>query len=203
MTNSYPFVVAPQQPRKLPLGEIENTGVPLQSAVTTAAEHLSQHGYVILEQVLSPAMVLQLRQTLDELLKQERLTPYEPGDGSAQPGDDELAEYLSDSYSTSPDELQRIMRRIRYTRAQNQDTPWPVGPQKINKTFMHIPNLFDHDRSQYVRNLPAKNRVVRSAGRESSHSRYRSSPVRRRLCAGRYHGNQHRPRHRRWSVAPG
>lgn len=156
MTNSYPLVVAPQQPRKLPLGKIKNLDVPLQSAVTTAADHLSQHGYVILEQVLSPAMVLQLRQTLDELLKQERLTPYEPGDGSAQPGDDELAEYLSDSYSPSPDELQRIMRRIRYTRAQNQDTPWPVGPKKINKTFMHIPNLFDHDRSQYVRNLPAK-----------------------------------------------
>ncbi len=48
------------------------------------------------------------------------------------------------------------MRRIRHTRAQNLDTPWPVAPSSINKTFLHLPTLFDDDASQRIWHLIAK-----------------------------------------------
>ncbi len=130
------------------------------NAVLKAAEHLNQHGYVVLEDVLTQAMVERWREVLDVLLTQEQDSPFDPGDGPSHPEDNEIEELLAESYSLSSEELQRIMRRIRYTRAQNYDTPWPTGPRKINKTFMHIPNLFDHDRSQYVRNLPGKTELA-------------------------------------------
>ena len=129
-------------------------------AVLKAAEHLNQHGYVVLEGVLTQAMVKCWREVLDVLFAQEQNRPFDPGDGPSRPEDNEIEEFLAESYSISSEELQRIMRRIRYTRAQNYDTPWPIGPRKINKTFMHIPNLFDHGRSQYVRNLPVKTELA-------------------------------------------
>ena len=136
------------------------TNIETHIAVAEAAEQLNQHGYVILERVLTQAMVERWHKILDELFAHEQNTPYEPGDGPSHPEDNEIEEFLSESYSISSGELQRILRRIRYTRNQNYDTPWPVGPRKINKTFMHIPNLFDHDQSQYVRNLPVKTELT-------------------------------------------
>ena len=124
--------------------------------LTAASEHLSQQGYVILEDLLEPDQLEQLRTALDELFARERETPYDPGDGPGAPGDAVTEAYLDGSYAITGAELARMMRRIRHTRAQNFDTPWPVAPQKLNKTFIHIPNLFDNDRSQYVRNLPVK-----------------------------------------------
>ena len=133
-----------------------NTSTEPNSTVTKAAEHLQQHGYVVLEGILTDDTIELYRQTLNDLFTEERTTPFEPGDGPVHAEDNEIEELLSTSYSTTPEELQRVMRRIRHTRAQNYDTSWPVEPRKMNKTFLHIPNLFDQDRSQYVRNLPAK-----------------------------------------------
>ena len=48
------------------------------------------------------------------------------------------------------------MRRVRYTRAQQQDTPWPVPPAAVVKNFLHLPTLFDHDRSQRIWNVVNK-----------------------------------------------
>jgi ectoine hydroxylase-related dioxygenase (phytanoyl-CoA dioxygenase family) len=124
--------------------------------VTAASEQLNRQGYVILEGVLQPDMLRQLRSALDDLFQREREEPFDPGDGPSAPEDAEIETYLAGLYAISRAELDRMMRRIRHTRAQNFDTPWPVAPQKLNKTFIHIPNLFDHDRSQYVRNLPVK-----------------------------------------------
>ncbi len=124
--------------------------------LTAASELLNRQGYVILEGVLQPDMLRQLRSALDDLFQREREEPFDPGDGPSAPEDAEIEAYLAGSYAISRAELDRMMRRIRHTRAQNFDTPWPVAPQKLNKTFIHIPNLFDHDRSQYVRNLPVK-----------------------------------------------
>lgn len=124
--------------------------------LTAASEHLSQQGYVILENLLEPDLLEQLRTALDELFAREREAPYDPGDGPGSPEDAVTEAYLDGSYTITDAELERMMRRIRHTRAKNFDTPWPVAPQKLNKTFIHIPNLFDNDRSQYVRNLPVK-----------------------------------------------
>ncbi len=128
--------------------------------LTTASEHLSQQGYVILEDLLEPDLLEQLRSALDELFERERAAPFDPGDGPGAPEDEETEAYLGGSYAITSAELKRMMRRIRHTRAQNFDTPWPVAPQKLNKTLIHIPNLFDHDRSQYVRNLPVKTELA-------------------------------------------
>ena len=117
---------------------------------------LNQEGYAILGGVLEAKQLSQWRSLLDELLIQERETPFEPQDGPTRPEDAELEAYLAQSYAVSPEELSRVMRRIRHTRASSYDTPWPLRPREMNKTFLHIPNLFDRDRSQYVRNLPAK-----------------------------------------------
>ncbi len=120
------------------------------------ADQLTSEGYVVLEGLLPPKELAPLTAALQALFEREREVPYDPGDGPAQPDDGEIEQYLAASYRVTDDELARMMRRIRHTRAQNLDTPWPVGPGRINKTFIHIPNLFDDGRSQYVRNLPVK-----------------------------------------------
>ena len=120
------------------------------------ARQLDRQGYVILEAILDQQQLSKWRAVLDRLLTRERERPFEPTDGPSRPEDRELEAYLAESYNVSKLELQRVMRRIRHTRASNYDTPWPGGPREMNKTFLHIPNLFDRDRSQYVRNLPAK-----------------------------------------------
>ncbi len=121
---------------------------------------LSQQGFVVLEGLLEPDLLAELRSVLADLFARERETPYDPGDGPARPEDAEIRAYLAESYAVSDSELDRMMRRIRHTRAQNFDTPWPVELRKLNKTFIHIPNLFDDDRSQYVRNLPVKTELA-------------------------------------------
>ena len=129
---------------------------PEQIDLDAACERLTQEGYLLLEDLLPPGELGPLRSELEHLFERERLAPYDPGDGPAHPDDAEIEQYLADSYAVTPEELARMMRRIRHTRAGNRGTPWPVEPGKINKTFIHIPNLFDDDRSQYVRNLPVK-----------------------------------------------
>ena len=120
-------------------------------------DQLNEQGYVILENVLPQSVVEQLKQTVDEQMHSERDQPYAPGNHPAATGDDDLLEtFLAESYSVSDDELERLVRRIRHTRSVNHDTPWPIEPKLVNKCFMHLPTLFDHDRSQRVWNLLTK-----------------------------------------------
>ena len=128
--------------------------------LSAAAEQLEQDGYLILQSLLPPDELGQLRSELEQLFAREREHPYDPGDGPTRPGDGDIEDYLRSSYSVTGDELQRMMRRIRHTREENLGTTWPVEIEKINKTFLHIPNLFDNDRSQYVRNLPVKTEMA-------------------------------------------
>ena len=128
--------------------------------LTRIAQQLGGDGYVVLEGLLDSDQLTEWRSHIDSLAVQERQAPFLPGDGPVHPGDEEIESYLAESYAVSREELARMMQRVRHTRAENRDTPWPVGPREINKTFMHIPNLFDQDRSQYVRNLPAKTHLA-------------------------------------------
>ncbi len=118
--------------------------------------HLNEHGYAIIEGVLSADEVLRYRTATDALMVQERETPFDPGDGPGLPGDEVLEDYLKTSYTISDAERERLLRRIRHSRAQQQNTPWPVHPQQVNKAFLHLPTLFDHDRSQRIWNLVNK-----------------------------------------------
>lgn len=128
--------------------------------ISEAAEQLQRDGYLVVKGVLSRTEVDEWRQVLDDLFARERRAPFDPGDGPARSEDEETEKFIAETYPVSPEELQRIMQRVRYSRARNHDTSWPVGPREINKSFLHIPNLFDHDRSQFIRNLPAKSELT-------------------------------------------
>ena len=123
--------------------------------VTAAAAeaHLLEHGYVVLEGLLSAAEVARLRASLEALMEQERAVPFEPGDAQAYAGEDEHVAYVARYWRPNDAERERIRRRLRHTRAQNFDTPWPVGIDRICGLFRHIPTLGDDDRTQRVFNL--------------------------------------------------
>ena len=116
--------------------------------IQRALEELSDQGYTVLEGVLSDAKLEALRSQVDDVLAEERDAPPEPGDAPPIPDDDAVQSFFAESYTVSQSELARLMKRVRQTRAMNLDTPWPVGVEEINKTFVHLPTLFDQDRSQ-------------------------------------------------------
>ena len=128
----------------------------------SAREKLLQNGYVVLENVLSARLVEQLSSGIDEIFARERDAPFDPGDGPPHPQDEAIEKFFRENYSVSESELARLMRRIRYTRAQNQSTPWPVGVEDVNKTFLHLPTLFDDDKSQRIWNLLNKGEAFAS-----------------------------------------
>ena len=124
-----------------------------------AFEHLQDQGYVVIENVLSRAEVDELRQVVDSTFERERAAPFDPGESPGAPEDAAIEEFLRASYTVSDDELARLMRRIQKSRAHNLETPWPVEPGAVNKCFLHLPTLFDQDRSQRIWNLLAKGEV--------------------------------------------
>ena len=152
--------------------------------LTRISQQLGGEGYVVLEGLLDSSRLTEWRSLIDRLASEERRSPFLPGDGPVHPGDEEIESYLGESYAVSQAELSRMMQRVRHTRAENRDTPWPVGPGEINKTFMHIPNLFDHDplavRAQSAGQDPSR----RCTGRTSRGARSGPSVARTGLCPG-------------------
>lgn len=59
----------------------------LNAHLESAAAHLAEHGYAIVEGVLSRRQLEDLRNALDELWAQERAAPFEPDDGPASAED--------------------------------------------------------------------------------------------------------------------
>lgn len=134
----------------------------MTSAVTnseSALRHLNDHGYVVIENVLPVSDVDEIRQAVEALMRREREAPFEPEDGPGSPDDAAIEAFLRAGYTVSEDELARLMRRIRHTRAASLQTPWPVAPDVLNKIFLHLPTLFDQDHSQRVWNLLNKGDV--------------------------------------------
>ena len=127
-----------------------------ESDLETVTASLHDRGYAVIEGLLPSAEVQRYREIVDELFAREREQPFDPGDGPTQPGDEELEHYLRASYRCTEAEFARILRRIRYTRAQNEHTTWPVPPEEVSKLFLHLPTLFDNDRSHLVRRLVVK-----------------------------------------------
>ena len=81
------------------------------------------------------------------------LRPSDPGDGAPMPDDEAIEAFLAANYAVSSEEQARLMRRIRHTRTAQLDTPWPVEPDQVQKLFLHLPTLFDGERSQRLWNL--------------------------------------------------
>ena len=118
------------------MGTYEVSSDDLKSALM----HLSEHGYAILEGVLNEDEIQYYRSLAAELFERERREPFEPEDGPALPEDAEIEAFLTESYRISEAERNRLMRRIRHTRAQNRGTPWPVAPAAVVKNFLHLPD---------------------------------------------------------------
>ena len=123
-----------------------------QAAIT----HLKEQGYVVIENLLDTNEIGALSKAVDRIFKQERENPFNPSDINDDEDDQSLREYLINSYKISENESERLMNRIKHTRKLNHDTPWPLPPDKMNKSFLHVPTLFDYDKSQRIWNLPAK-----------------------------------------------
>ena len=125
------------------------------AVATDAQEHLLEHGYVVLEGLISADEVTRLRDGLEGLMARERAEPFEPGDGPAYAEEEEHAtRYAQKAWARqSTAEQERLLRRLRHTRAENFDTPWPVGIAEVCGCFRHFPSLYDDDRSQRVFNL--------------------------------------------------
>ena len=121
-----------------------------------ALAHLQEHGYAVLPRLLDDEHLDALRRQVDTALAAERADPFDPQDGGAGPDDEAIEAFLKANYAISPAERARLMRRIRHTRVGQLNTPWPVGPDQVQKLFLHLPTLFDDDRSQRLWNLLAK-----------------------------------------------
>ena len=125
----------------------------MDSTVAVAAgarADLLEHGYVVLEGLISADELTRLRVCLEGLMARERAEPFEPGDGPAYTGEDEQAtRFAQRSWSrVSVAEQERLRRRMRHTRAENFDTPWPVGIAEVCSCFRHFPTLYDDDRAR-------------------------------------------------------
>ena len=123
------------------------------AAGVDAQAHILEHGYVVLDGLIGADEVARLRASLDVLMARERTEPFDPGDGPAYAGEDEHVASLAGYWRPNITERERLRRRLRHTRAENFDTPWPVGVDQICGCFRHIPTLYDDDRSQRVFNL--------------------------------------------------
>jgi len=123
-------------------------------------EYLKQQGYVIFDRVFRGKELQQLIADCDRLLAREREYHFDPGDGPESPDDAEIEAYLTRTYKVDAEELGRVMKRIRHTRALNGNTSWPVPPNQVMKLFFHLPLLFDQDRSQRIMNLPSKSNAA-------------------------------------------
>ena len=121
-----------------------------------ALHHLREHGFAVIESALTKEELEEIRRLVDEIMIRERAAPFDPGDGPATEDDTAMEAYLADAYTVSKEELARIMKRIRYSRAQSQGTPWPVEAAQVNHNFLHIPLLLDDEKTQRCFNLPAK-----------------------------------------------
>ena len=123
-----------------------------QADIDAARRHLTEHGYVVLENVIDNEVVADLKSRVDRMLDYEREHPYLPGDGPALPGDDRFCSEYG-PFVCEADEQARVRQRIRADRAREYDTPWPVPPEEVCISFFHLPSLFDNGRSQRIFNL--------------------------------------------------
>lgn len=122
-------------------------------AAAAAEALLLEHGCVVLEGLIGADEVERLGARLEELMARERAEPFDPGDGPGFAGEDDHVAGVARYWRPNAAELERMRRRLRNTRAENFDTPWPVDIDKICGSFRHIPTLYDDDRSQRVFNL--------------------------------------------------
>lgn len=117
---------------------------------------LEEDGYAVIENVLSPEELARYRGIVDDLMAKERENPFHPTDGIESPDDAEIADFYRKHYTVSEAEVERLVARVRHDRIRECGSDWPVPYAKVPKSFIHLPTMFDQDRSQRVWQLVNK-----------------------------------------------
>jgi ectoine hydroxylase-related dioxygenase (phytanoyl-CoA dioxygenase family) len=121
--------------------------------IDAVSRQLAEEGYAIVKNVLSNEQVQHARMRVSQLMEQELAAPFHPRDGVPADDEAEIKAYFQKSYDISDAEAERMVARTRHDRSLNANTPWPVPINKVSKNFLHLPTLFDQDKSQRVWNL--------------------------------------------------
>lgn len=118
-----------------------------------ALQHqLAEEGYAVIENVLDAGQLEQARERVASLMAAERADPF-PLDDERHEDDDDILAYYKRHYTVSDMEARRMVARVHQYRRDNENTRWPVPINKVSKNFLHLPTLFDDDKSQRVWNL--------------------------------------------------
>jgi hypothetical protein len=79
--------------------------------ILAAREHINQHGYAVIPNLVDRTTVIDLKGRVERLLNHEREHPFDPGDGPALPSDNgycsEYGPFVADK-----EESERVMKRI-------------------------------------------------------------------------------------------
>jgi ectoine hydroxylase-related dioxygenase (phytanoyl-CoA dioxygenase family) len=125
---------------------------PNETLAKDALEKLLTDGYVVIENLLDPALTADLRDRVQRLLDQEKAHPFDPGPDAPPPDEEELSWYAQ-IWDIDDDEKARLSQRLLLRKRDEFDTPWPVSNADVCISFIHIPTLFDGGRSQRLFNL--------------------------------------------------
>ena len=109
----------------------------------SARERLLADGYIVLERLLPEATVRDLNARIERILAAERERPFDPGDGKVLPEDAAFDDQFG-PFRTNEAEHARLMRRIRHSRAEDFDTPWPVSPDDPDQLRAIKPPTDEH-----------------------------------------------------------
>lgn len=130
--------------------------MPSNQDMTSLKRQLADNGYAVIENVLSTDELARARERVAFWMDRERSEGYPLPDDGPQQDDADIEAYYRKHYTVSDAEARRMVLRIHQYRRDNLGTRWPVPIGKVSKNFLHLPTLFDQDRSQRVWNLVDK-----------------------------------------------
>ncbi|RZT98350.1 ectoine hydroxylase-related dioxygenase (phytanoyl-CoA dioxygenase family) [Advenella incenata] len=113
---------------------------------------LAEDGYAVVENVLDQDQLERIREVVAKRMAHELANPL-PLDDEKHDDDEDIRAYYKKHYTVSDAEAERMVARIHQYRRDNAGARWPMPISKVSKNFLHLPTLFDNDKSQRVWNL--------------------------------------------------
>lgn len=117
---------------------------------------LTEDGYAVIENVMTAEELALARRRVAEWMDKERAAGYPFPEDEPHEDDAEIAAFYRKHYTVSDAEAARMVARVHQYRRDNAGTRWPVPVGRVSKNFLHLPTLFDDDKSQRVWNLVDK-----------------------------------------------
>ena len=125
---------------------------PLASRAGAVLDRLLVDGYAVVDALLDHRTTTEMQRRVQHLLDHERAHPFDPGPDAPQPAAD-MGEWYTRIWKLSDEERHRLAQRLVLQQQAEFDTPWPIPPEDVCISFIHIPTLFDGGRSQRIFNL--------------------------------------------------